>query len=376
MSIIPFRRFTFALLACSLLGACDGRATPVGPTQRLVMVGRVERGATSRVVARDGVDADSLVSDVTVTPAEAATVTGGSIRLLRAGPLTLSARASDGTMLTAQVDVAVPPTVFFDAVASGNRDVYSVALDGLDAKRWTSAPADDTHPTAAAGTLVFRSTRDGNGELYATPLAGGNEQRLTTTAADEAHPALLASGTRLAYTTDASGVPRVHVAPAALTSTARLTAASFGFAGSIEASPAWSPSGDRIALVATTNGRANLFIASATAGALPSAVAGSGALHTDVEPAWSPDGNLIAFTSTRVGGSALFLLDLRTGALTQIPQLPANSGQPAWLSDGRLLFTSVAATGATLWWIDPSAPGTPVQIPTVVQAPAHPSGVR
>src|SRR5689334_11071131 len=240
----------FFLLAAAALIACGGNdgTAPVGT---LGTVGRLERGSTIRVVARDGPSAaDSVVSDVTVTPAIAGAVNGATVTLLQIGSVTVSARSSDGRTLSTTFDVAIPPTVYFDAVAAGNRDIYSVSLDGRDLTRRTTSPADDAQPTVVAAAIVFVSTRDGNRELYSTPTAvGGAEQRLTTTAANESQPAFAAGGAALAYVSDVSGAPRVYVAPVPLANPARLTAATFGFAGSIEASPAWSPTRDRVALV-------------------------------------------------------------------------------------------------------------------------------
>jgi dipeptidyl aminopeptidase/acylaminoacyl peptidase len=369
---------TARLLACAALFACGGDGGSTDPGQRLVAVGRLERGSTVRLVARDGVSAaDSLVSTVTVTPAAAGAVSGTSVRLLQSGSVSVSARTSDGRTVTAVLDVAVPPTVFFDAVAAGNRDIYSVALDGADLKRWTTATAEDSHPSVAAATLVFSSARDGNGELYSTPTtAAGAEQRLTTTAGNETQPTLVNGAARVAFVSDAGGAPRVYVAPLSLVGPARLSPAGFGFGGSLESDPTWSPTGDRIAFMATANGRANLFLAPSTAGSLPAAVAGSGAGQTDVEPAWSPDGNRIAFASTRAGSTQIFLLDLRTGAFSQVTQGASPSGQPGWLPDGRLVFTVFAGAESTLWWVDPSDVLPPVEIPTGTRLALHATGVR
>jgi TolB protein len=358
--------------------ACGGDGGGLAaPAQRLVAVGRLERGGIIRLVARDGAAADSLVSNVALSPASAGTVAGTSVKLLQAGTLSVTATATDGRTITAVLDVKAPPTVFFDAAASGNRDVYSVSLDGGDLKRWTTSPGEDTHPSVAAGLLVFSSTRDGNGELYSLPTAaGGTEKRLTTSAGNETQPSLSSAGTSVAYTSDATGLPRLFVAPVSLAGPGRLTAASFGFGGSIETDATWSPTGDRIAFMSTANGRANLFITSSTAGSTPASVDGSGSQVTDVEPAWSPDGNRIAFASTRSGGTQIFLLDLRTGAFSQLTTGSQPSGQPGWLPDGRLVFTVFGNGDSTLWWIDAEAGATAQAIPTGTKAPGHPVGAR
>ena len=357
-------RAILSALAIAAAWACGDSGT-TDPGQRLAAVGRLERGATVRVVAREGASAaDSIVSGVALAPASAGTVSGTSVRWLQSGSVTVSARSSDGRTLTAVLEVVAPPTVYFDAVANGNRDVYSVALDGADLKRWTTAAGDDAHPSVAGSTMVFSTTRHGAAELYAVGTAAGSaEQRLTTTAANETQPALSKPGTSVAFVSDAGGAPRVYVAPISLASPARLTSASSGSSVSIESDPTWSPAGDRVAFMSTANGRANLFLSPSTVGTVPAPVAGSGSGQTDVEPSWSPDGNFIAFASTRAGTTQIFLLDLRAGAYRQLTTGPA-AGQPGWLADGRLVFTRFVGSETSLWWIDPASEEGAVEVPT------------
>jgi TolB protein len=363
----------------AVLAACGSERTPTEPTQRLIAVGHLERGAVVQMVAREGAPgSDSIVSRVAITPASAGTVSGTFIKFLKVGAVTITATAVDGRSLTTDVTVTAPPTVFFDAIASGNRDIYSVSLDGGDLKRWTTSPGEDVHPSVAGGIVVFSSTRDGNGELYSVTIAaGGTEKRLTTTTANESQPTLAMGGANLAFVSDASGAPRIHVGTAALTQpAARLTIATFGFDGSIEADPTWSPTGDRIAFVSTGNGRANLFISPSGAGSSPAFVVGSGPQQTDVEPAWSPDGTRLAFASTRGGGTLLHLLDLKTDVYTQVSRAAGTVGQPAWLPDGRLTYTQFSGGETTLWCLDLLAGSGPIEIPTGTRAPAHPTSVR
>jgi Tol biopolymer transport system component len=369
----------FAVLPMAVLLACAacGEGGPTGPAQRLTAVGRLERGATVRLIASDGAAADTLVANLVVSPASAGAVTGTSVRLLQAGQVTVTGTAPDGRSITAVLDVALPPTVFFDGATAGNRDIHSVSLDGGEPKRWTTSTGEESYPSVAAGVLVFSTTRHGNGDLYSLPTsAGGVEKRLTTSTANETQPSISTGGASIAYTSDAVGLPRLFVAPASLAGPGRLTAAGFGFGGSIETNATWSPAGDRIAFMSTANGSANLFITSSAPGSMPAAVAGSGTQQTDVEPAWSPDGNHVAFASTRGGGTNVFRLDLRTGQYSQVTTGAGASGQPAWLPDGRLVFTVFANGGSTLWWVDPATGAPPVEIPTGTTSPAHGTGVR
>src|SRR6266566_7889058 len=111
--------------------------------------------------------------------------------------VTLSAVLFLGCSSTEAPRGTAPPTIVFDWLRNGNRDIYRAALDGKDTVRLTSDPGDDQHPTERAGTVVFTSYRDGNGELYAVPATGGAERRLTTsTEFNETQPALSPDGTK------------------------------------------------------------------------------------------------------------------------------------------------------------------------------------
>src|SRR4051812_15590233 len=72
----PSIRTLLALVAVTAIAAC-GSDSPSGPTLRLEAVGRLERGSTVRIVARDGATAaDSVVTNVVVAPAAAGAVSG------------------------------------------------------------------------------------------------------------------------------------------------------------------------------------------------------------------------------------------------------------------------------------------------------------
>src|SRR5262245_33544851 len=148
--------------------------------------------------------------------------------------------------------------IVFDWVRDGNREIYRASLDGRDTVRITSNPGDDQHPSSARGTIVFTSFRDGNGELYAVKSDGTDLRQLTHTTENETEPALSSDGTRLAYVSDESDAPKLWVSSAD-GSDARAVAADFGFAGSAEVSPSWSPSGDRLVFVSTARGSADLY---------------------------------------------------------------------------------------------------------------------
>lgn len=264
-----------------------------------------------------------------------------------------------------------PLALTFDLLRGANRDIFRARIDGADTLRLTSDTGEDRQPTSAAGAIVFVSNRDGNGELYVMPEGGGSATRLTTTAANEADPALSPDGTRLAYTRDDGGVPRLWIANANGSGAVRVTD-SLDFGGAVDVSPAWSPGSDRVAFVSTTSGSARLYELTLSGMAitpLPPDTA------PDVEPSWSPDGNRLAFTSGADGGARIAILNLTTHVVTLLTSPSFRNGEPVWLPDGRLVFLEQGAT-PTLAWIDPAAPATVHPIDVGTGTPGHPAALR
>jgi len=326
---------------------------------------------TVRVTAmRGGVGLpDSGIAWSVDPPGAAAFLPGGFARLARAGRATFTATVGRETGSTA-VSIATPPTIVFDLLRDGNRDIYRAALDGQDLLRLTTDPAEDLDPTAAAGLVVFVSFRDGNGELYAVPLAGGSVTRLTATPSHEEAPALSPDGKRIAYTRYETGVPKLWLANADGSQAARASG-SFSYAGSAETGPSWAPTGDRLVFVSTNSGVASLY--EFTVGDAQVRLLRSDQ-NPSVEPAWSPDGNRIAFASDRGGPAQLYLLDLASGSLSRLTEGAAVAGQPAWLRDGRLVYVSWLSGAAQLRWLDPAEPNMTYEIAIGPGVPAHPSG--
>jgi len=356
------------------LSGC-GNATGPQFLLGVTISGRVERSAVVDVRAsfRGLVLDDSLVQ-LTAEPDTAVEFLSGTrLRFLTAGTVTLTAEAEvePGRIEQGQVtsDVAEPPRIVFDLLSAGNRDVYSVALDGTDPIRLTTEPGDDIDPTAGGGIVVFTTFRDGNAELYSVPGTGGTAVRRTTSAEDETQPALSRDGASLAYAANPGGVPRIWIANSD-GSGAQELAPGFSNPAAIEASPSWAPSGTSLVFVSTTGGTADLF--TVQAGGQPDTLRGGS--DAAVEPAWSPDGSRVVFASNGTGDGELFLLVIATGQVTRLTDRAGDDGEPAWLPDGRIVYTAFGGGAPRLRWLDPARPDTAFDIPTSGEA-RRPAGV-
>lgn len=244
------------------------------------------------------------------------------------------------------------PVVVFDRVVGGNRDLYRVALDGSDLVRLTTSLGDDLNATVGGGKVVFTSYRTGNAELWSMPLTGGTETRLTTTAAVETEPALSPDGLRLAYLSNVSlGTSKVWTANPDGTGAARATPASFGLDASPEAGPAWAPTGNRLALVGTGGGSADVFDFSMPG--TPVLLAGS-AGYSEIEPAWSPDGTRVAYASTATGGGDIYVVRVSDGQVTRLTTATIAESTPSWLPDGRIVYQAwLSSSLVELRWLNP-----------------------
>jgi Tol biopolymer transport system component len=128
--------------------------------------------------------------------------------------------------------------------------------------------------------------------------------------------------------------------------------------GLLEFNPVWSPDGRRIVFVREGGGGGlGLFVMDANGKNVrrlttPTTPIESPFRTLDAQPAWSPDGRRIAFASDRGTGelTGIWRIDVTGGNLTRLTRpRPANGGggdtSPAWSPDGRWIwFDSDRAT--------------------------------
>lgn len=341
------------------------------PPLGVEVTGRLERGSVVQVrVLLAGVALAPGAAALTFSPADAGQALGGdSVKLLRAGTVTVRATAGrdEGTR---DLAVVAPPSIIFDRVVDGNRDLWRVALDGGDLVRLTDDPASDSDPTVAAGRIVFVSLRaDRNNELWSMPVTGGAATRLTRTGGNETMPALSRDGQRLAFIYDITGLPKLWTATEG--SAPARASTTFGGDYAIDASPSWAPDGSRLAFTSTAEGSADIF--SFAPPAAPTLLAGGSS--TDVDPAFSPDGRFLAFSSDRAGGTDLYLMALSSGVVTRLTSSAGSEGQATWTADGRLVFTEFGAAGGELRYIDLAAPTVIRAIATGPGSARNPAGI-
>jgi Tol biopolymer transport system component len=364
-------RLVATIVAISAAACADGPTAPE-PVYELVVEGWLERGAEVRLqVLSDGLPLPPESVAWSAEPAAAVHyLDPGHARLEAPGRVDLRAEVASRS-IRRTVDVGRPPTLVFDRLYDGNRDIFRVGLDGRDLERLTVHPAQDAEPTVAHGRVVFTSFRDGGWALFSVPLEGGVVTPVTSSAGAERHPALSPDGSRVLFTREYAGVPKLVVRELDTGGEVRPTLG-FGYDGALEVSPAWSRSGQKIAFVSTAQGQAGLYQIPEGSGG-PEPLGPKAASGGDFDPAWSPDGRRVVFASNRSGATELYVLNTVSGATTPLTDDGGHHGQAVWLPDGRIVFTSWVDGVPRLRWLDPDHPHTLYEIPTGDGAARNPA---
>jgi Tol biopolymer transport system component/N-acetylneuraminic acid mutarotase len=246
----------------------------------------------------------------------------------------------------AGVSIGGPKIVFGGGRGNGNRDVYTMDLDGANPTRLTSEPAYDDQPkwSPDGSKIVFMSDRDGNFEIYSMNADGSNQTRLTNSLGGDGFPAWSPDGTKIVFTSGDMRNPatfEIYTMNADGTNRTRLTNDNF-----IDGVPAWSPDGTKIVFM---SGGSSVFDINSFEIFVINADGSNRTRLTnntvvDGQPSFSPDGSRILFGSgsgLSPNGIEIFVMNADGSNRTQLTNNAVTDGFPAWSPDGtKIIFAS------------------------------------
>jgi eukaryotic-like serine/threonine-protein kinase len=133
-----------------------------------------------------------------------------------------------------------------------------------------------------------------------------------------------------------------------------------GGRSALDADPAISPDGLRIAFISTRSRSPEIWTTSNEgSGAEQITNFGSGEVS---QPAWSPDGHSVISAAALNGGRNLFVVDVATKTLRWLTQGGTEETEPQWSRDGRWIIFASSRSGRQELWRMPTAGGSAQQL--------------
>ena len=246
--------------------------------------------------------------------------------------------------------------IAFVSERDGNSEIYTVRSDGTGLVRLTNNAASDTDPAwSPDGTrILFASNRAGAApgatDIYVMNADGSGVVRLTFGATASA-PAWSPDGQKIVYSGVTNGQGGIFVTNLDNLSAATNVAHPIGY----QVDPAWSPDGKKIAF--TSDWRAydfvyDLYVAHLDGSGITPLILGPFLSNPSkrfyFQPAWSPDGQRIAVVSCGYAwdncypNSTIVLADAEGNILSTLVQ-SAGFSRPAWSPDGKTIAYSTKA---------------------------------
>ncbi len=233
--------------------------------------------------------------------------------------------------------------IAFVRSAGREADLLEVEAISGEERVWFAGRGTVSTPAwSADGRSLAYAWRDPTAGGYRIRVAdadGSNDRPVTPGDAIDASPAWSPEGDRIAFSSNRDG-PRfgVFVMAADGSAPVRLVDGQ---------DPAWSPTGEWIAFVRLVDGARDVFLIRPDGRDLRNITAGRA---DDTDPAWTPDGTGIIFASDRGGDFDLYRTRPEGGTVTRLTEGSEDDRSPAVSPDGALVaFSRQTSSSADLW---------------------------
>ncbi len=244
-------------------------------------------------------------------------------------------------------------------------EIWVTDYDGANQKTLTFQNSLCVTPSFIPPQSGYRSKdyfyvcyKTGQPKIFHASLDGGNGQRVTSLRGNQLMPELSRARDKLVFISDAAGNPDVFLydfdpQKGTCGKPRQIYAAAFA----TQASPTFSPDGNRIAFVSNKDGRAKIYLID-----IPSPGTTLNLIKPELlvkrnwactAPSWSPDGMKIAYTSKKDGARQIFVYDFMSKQSKQITQGSEDKENPTWAPNSlHLAYNQSEGEGCNIYIIN------------------------
>jgi TolB protein len=159
---------------------------------------------------------------------------------------------------------------------------------------------------------------------------GANVQYLTDSSSIVLAPRFSPDGSRILFTSYASGFPQIYVMDVATLQTRSLGQQE----GTMTFAPRFSPDGQRVAFSLERGGNSDIYTLDLNSGQLAQL---TNAPSIETAPSFSPDGSQIVFESDRTGNQQIYVMSAGGGEGVRISNGQGRYGTPVWSPRGDMI---------------------------------------
>jgi Tol biopolymer transport system component len=295
------------------------------------------------------------------------------------GTYTLSATSTDkaGNTRTSQTTYTVGTSAIGTIVFARGGDIWSIKPDGTDLRQITSGAPIDEQPTKtpSGDRIVFARGPVGSRQLYSIDPDGQNLVGPLTSGGDNTAPAFSPDGTKLAFESTRTGSKDRDIWTAVYTTTGTSLASYFNASNAkgSDVTPAWSPSGTKIAFASNRPEKFEIFTMLATGGKQVQLTRNK---KNDVDPSYLPDGRITFSSNQSKGGPAnkqeIFVMHADGTSQLRLTKIMGFDRAPLYFDAANgIVFQSATFGGGGLAKVAPAG-GTVTKIPNTIPNDATP----
>ncbi len=192
-----------------------------------------------------------------------------------------------------------------------------------------------------AGKITFASDKTSFKEIYAGDLFFNRVRQLTNDKSESIFPLWSADGTKILY----SGYYRSGFMDLYELDLSKGTRRPFAQYRGANAGGAPSPDGSKVAMILTTSGNAEIWLADSN-GRNVKRLTKTQAVESS--PNWSPDGKTLVFASDARGGPQIYKMSVNGGKFVRVPtNISGYCSEPSFnpVDPSKIVFTAAVARG-------------------------------